>query len=78
MADQNRKDNDPASAATAARPAAQDRNRGKLSNSGSSTGDPFLADMQHIANESVLDGNAQINSPQAVSEDEEGSAGNSR
>jgi hypothetical protein len=76
MADQNRKDNE--SATGAARPAAPDLNRGQRPNTESSTDDPFLADMQRIANETILDGNAQINSPQEVVEDEEGSAGNSR
>ena len=79
MADQNRKDNESARAATAAaRPAAPDLNRGQRPNTESSTDDPFVADMQRVADETVLDGNAQVNSPQAVVEDEEGSAGTSR
>jgi hypothetical protein len=77
MADQNRKDNESAATA-AARPAAPDLNRGQRPNTESSTDDPFIDDMQRVANDTVFDGNAQINSPQEVVEDEEGSAGNSR
>jgi hypothetical protein len=53
-----------------ARPAAKNLNMG-------STGDPFIRDMQNIASQSGLDGNAQVNSPQATT-NEEGSPGNSR
>jgi len=34
------------------------------------TDDPFLSDMKDRANETTLDGNAQVNSPQADSPDD--------
>jgi hypothetical protein len=83
MANQKNDDEDKAkSTTTAARPSSSDLSRGqsKLSSVRDSlgrTGDPFLEDMQNIAIESGLDGNAQVNSPQA-SHSGEWSTGNSR
>jgi hypothetical protein len=83
MANKKNDDEDQAvSATTAARPSGSDLNRGqsnlrKVRDSLGRTGDPFLSDMQSIANDSGLDGNAQVNSPQA-SPNGEWSTGNSR
>jgi hypothetical protein len=81
MENQNNYDEEKAMpATTAAR--LSDRNRGesnrpKVRDSLGRTGDPFLSEMQSIANDSGLDGNAQVNSPQA-SPNGEWSTGNSR
>jgi hypothetical protein len=83
MANKKDEDVDKALTATAAaRPTGSGLNRGQtvLPNEPSTesyTGDPFIEDMMDVANEPELDGNAQINSPQAE-HDDEGSPGTSR
>jgi hypothetical protein len=83
MANQKDEDVDKAlSASAAARPTGSDMNRGQTvlpnePSTASYTGDPFVEDMMDVANESELDGNAQINSPQVL-HDDEGSPGTSR
>lgn len=72
----NNKDGDTAPNA-AAGPVAKNLNKGKVPAYLGNTGDPFIRDMQNIADRSGLDGNAQVNSPQATT-NEEGSPGNSR
>jgi hypothetical protein len=83
MENRNNYDEDKAmSATTAARLSGSDLNSGQsnlpnVRDSLGRTGDPFLEDMQSIANDSGLDGNAQVNSPQA-SPNDDWSTGNSR
>jgi hypothetical protein len=64
-------------ARNAPKPVAKNVNKGKVPASLGNTGDPFIRDMQNIADDNALDGNAQINSPQATA-NEEGSPGTSR
>ena len=81
MDNDRRNDSDKSMAATAAvRPAAQDMDRRQTNVTSPDpveSDDPFATDMTDVANENVLDGNAQVNSPQAI-QDDEGSPGNSR
>jgi hypothetical protein len=77
MVDKRKEEDDfTASPSAAARPAAQTFNRGQAPPLGG-TDDPFVEDMTEVANETIFDGNSQINSPQEVADDE-GSPGTSR
>jgi hypothetical protein len=67
-------------ATAAARPTSKDMNRRQTDltpETGMQTDDSLVNDMKSVANDTVLDGNAQVNSPQAGGDDE-GSPGNSR
>ena len=77
MANQHNEEDFSASPSAAARPAAQTFNRGQNPRRLDETGDPFIEDMTEVANETVFDGNAQINSPQEDADDQ-GSPGTSR
>jgi hypothetical protein len=80
MENQNNYDKDkatPAAGSSGSGPNGGQSNLPKVRDSLGSTGDPFLGDMQSIANNSGLDGNAQVNSPQA-SPSGDWSTGNSR
>jgi hypothetical protein len=77
MVDKRKEEDDfTASPSAAARPAAQTFNRGQVPPL-AGTDDPFVDDMTEVANETIFDGNSQINSPQEVADDQ-GSPGTSR
>ncbi|MDX6710233.1 MAG: hypothetical protein QOH96_1249 [Blastocatellia bacterium] len=66
------------SVAAGANPAVPGTSRGQRSrDTVADSGDPFIEDMTDVAGHTVMDGNAEVDSPQAIN-NSEGSPGNSR
>ena len=66
------------SVAAGANPVAPGTSRGQRSrDTVANSGDPFIEDMTEVAGHTVMDGNAEVDSPQVITKSD-GSPGNSR